>query len=97
MWRTKFEEKELRAELPEAQEMLKDEDVEFIPVFKNYILFKIQGKDFRVVAYPHKTSAGNRHVRVRNEGSKNIKEAERIMDKLYELSGNNCRYQRKAK
>lgn len=36
-----------------------------------YQLARITGSDFRMVAYPHKTSAGNYHIRIRDEGSKN--------------------------
>lgn len=95
MFGSKFEEKELKSEIHSARIILSDEDVQFQEINKNYILFKIIGNDFKIVAYPHKTSAGNRHVRVRDENSKNKKESLRIMKKLYDLSGNNCRYQSK--
>ena len=97
MWRSKFEEKELRSELPTARKILKDENVIFEEVFRNYILFKIKSEGVCIVAYPHKTSAGNRHVRIRNENSSNKEELMRIMEKLRDESGNDCRYHFKRK
>jgi len=92
MFHSKYEEKELKKEFGIAKEILASEKLEFIDINKNYILFKIKGADFSIVAYPHKTSAGNRHIRVRDENSKNKVEAKRIMNTLFEKSGNNCRF-----
>lgn len=78
-----------------AKRLLKGEPVIMEDVWKNFICFKIHGPDYRIVVYPHKTSAFNYHLRVRDEGSKNKAEAERIMKKLDIGSGLNCTFSRK--
>jgi hypothetical protein len=70
-------------------------DARLVWVLKNYIAFRILGDDFSLVVYPHKTSAGNHHARVRDENSKNKLNAVIAMKKLYEESGHNCTFQAK--
>jgi len=51
----------------------------------------------RIMFYPHKTSAGNRHIRVRDIGSREIMKADEVMAKLDNLSGFNCTFSRKVR
>ncbi len=50
-----------------------------------------------LVFYPHRTSAGNYHLRVRDNGSKNKKLTNSLMKRLDEAAGNNCTFTRKQK
>ena len=61
-----------------------------------YHIAKIKGDDIQLVLYPHKTSAGNHHMRIRDEGSKDAKSALSIADALHTTSGFNCSFQMKA-
>ena len=53
-------------------------------VLKDYIVFRIRGGDYTLVGYPHKTTAGNYHLRIRDENSKNKYKAVLAMKKLDE-------------
>jgi len=58
----------------------------------DYQAFTFKKPMVSLVFYPHKTSAGNYHIRVRNQGSKDKDQAERIMKMLYKKSGHNCTF-----
>src|SRR5579872_112764 len=45
-------------------------------------LAKVKGEGVSLVLYPHRTSAGHYHIRVRNNGSKNAAAAECVMAAL---------------
>lgn len=60
-----------------------------------YQLAKITGPDFCLIAYPHKTSAGNRHIRLRQQGSKNVASAYVAIAALDKAAGFNCTFQTK--
>jgi hypothetical protein len=60
-----------------------------------YQLAKITGPDFCIIAYPHKTSAGNRHIRLRQQGSKNVARAYEVIAALDVEAGYNCTFQTK--
>lgn len=62
----------------------------------DYEVFKFKECDVTLVFYPHKTSAGNYHLRVRNQNSANEKLAESYMDLLNECAPG-CTFSRKAK
>jgi len=47
-----------------------------------YQVAKLIGDDVTLVIYPHKTSAGHRHLRVRNENSRNKPRALELMAAL---------------
>lgn len=49
--------------------------------------------DVRLIFYPHKTSAGNYHLRIREQGSKDKERAEFLMDRLQIGSGHSCTFQ----
>lgn len=44
-----------------------------------YEIAKVKGSGVSLVIYPHKTTAGNHHARVRDNGSKNPLQAARVM------------------
>lgn len=60
-----------------------------------YQLAKITDGNFSVIAYPHKTSAGNKHIRLRPEGSKGQDKAYAVIAELDKLAGYNCTFQSK--
>ncbi len=61
----------------------------------DYQCFTYKSDDVSLVFYPHKTSAGNYHMRVRNQGSKSKIEAKRIMRILDFYAGYNCTFTHK--
>jgi len=48
----------------------------------DYEIAKVKGDGVSLVIYPHKTTAGHYHVRVRDNGSKNPEQAARVMAAL---------------
>ncbi|WP_454734261.1 hypothetical protein [Cupriavidus pauculus] len=59
----------------------------------DYEAFLYTEMGVRLVFYPHRTSAGNYHIRVRSQGSKQPKRATTLMSLLYIGAGNNCTFQ----
>lgn len=57
----------------------------------DYQAFTFKSKKLKLIFYPHKTSAGNYHIRVRGTG-KNIGS---ILNLLYSKSGFNCTFSHK--
>ncbi|HHX6267731.1 TPA: hypothetical protein ACVGI0_006074 [Pseudomonas aeruginosa] len=49
-----------------------------------------------LVSYPHKTTAGNRHLRVRDQGSKNKTLAAQLMVALDSRAGHTCTFSSKG-
>ncbi|QND53480.1 hypothetical protein HB779_17485 [Phyllobacterium sp. 628] len=58
---------------------------ELFLTYAPYQVAKIIGDGFKIVAYPHKTSACHHHMRLRDEGSKNKRRAEEVMETLDRL------------
>ena len=85
----KLYKKSWQAEFDNASRILPKCKIEW--VLESYILFRIRSEDFTVVVYPHKTSAGNHHARVRDENSKNKYNAVIAMKKLNK-SESNCTF-----
>ncbi len=52
----------------------------------DYQAFTYKSDDVSLVFYPHKTTAGNHHIRVRNQNSKNKDKAYQLMKSLYDSS-----------
>lgn len=48
----------------------------------DYEIAKVKGSGVSLVIYPHKTTAGHHHARVRDNGSKNRLQAGRVMAAL---------------
>jgi hypothetical protein len=61
-----------------------------------YHVAKIKGDGVQLVLYPHQTSAGNHHMRVRDEGSRDAQKALEISDALNKSAGFNCTFSMKA-
>ena len=53
------------------------------PCAPEYQLARLTCKGVRLVAYPHRTTAGNYHIRIRNEQSKDIAKATEIMKAIW--------------
>jgi hypothetical protein len=53
----------------------------------DYEIATVKGDGLQLVIYPHKTSAGNHHARVRDNGSKNRLFARRVMAALFKGEG----------
>lgn len=58
----------------------------------DYEAFLYTEMGVRLIFYPHRTSAGNYHIRVRSQGSKQPKRAMTLMAMLYIGAGNNCTF-----
>lgn len=63
----------------------------------DYIAFTWKEPAICIVFYPHKTSAGNYHIRVRDQGSRDKALVLRVMDELEKAAGYNCTFTRKTK
>lgn len=60
----------------------------------DYVAFRYrEGSAVRIVFYPHKTSAGHYHLRLRDEGSKDKARFKELADRLYIGSGYTCTFQ----
>ena len=60
-----------------------------------YQLAKITGKGFAMIAYPHKTRHGNRHIRLRDAESRDKLAYLAAVEICYVSAGNNCTFQTK--
>lgn len=63
----------------------------------DYVAFRYieEFSTVRIVFYPHRTSASNYHLRVRDEGSKDKRRAELLMKRLDIGAGHSCTFTRK--
>ena len=62
----------------------------------DYEAFHYVTPPVRLIFYPHRTSAGAYHIRVRDHASKEPEHAKSLMRSLYEESGYNCTFSRKG-
>lgn len=85
----------LHAALKLAVDAMKDEPGEWVSRDADYEIAWYQDGDARVVIYPHKTTAGNHHLRCRLQG-KDANRARNIQQKLY-LLRNDINFQMKAR
>lgn len=58
-----------------------------------YVAFRYREPDVCIVFYPHRTSAGNHHLRIRDEGSKDKARFDALAARLYVGSGLTCTFQ----
>jgi hypothetical protein len=65
------------------------------PNAPEYQLARVSGPGFCMVVYPHKTSAGNHHMRLRDQGSKDKEAYRKAVEEFYIKTGNNCSFQTK--
>ncbi len=61
----------------------------------DYVAFRYREPDVRIVFYPHRTSAGHYHLRIRDEGSKDKRRFATLAESLYVGSGFSCTFQMK--
>ena len=80
-----------------AKEALKHTKGELNWADADYQAFIFRGPDVTLVFYPHKTSAGNYHLRVRNQNSKNKEKAVALMRRLDKATGSSCTFYSKTK
>ena len=71
-----------RAEFDKAKAVLDKHPGELTWGVHDYQAFVYTEPTVRLVFYPHKTSAWNYHIRVRNEGSKDTKRANQLIREL---------------
>jgi len=71
-----------------AKKILKDFKGDFKWSKNDYEAFTFKNDNINIIFYPHKTSAGNYHIRVRGTGN-NIKD---VLALLYNKSGFNCTF-----
>lgn len=86
--------KEFKREFALAKELVAPIGGSVEPGKHNYEAFIYTHEDVRILFYPHKTTAGNYHLRVRDHGSKNKSRAVEIMKMLDDGAGYNCTFQR---
>lgn len=75
-------------ELELAHGVAQAEGVKLLVSYHDYQVAKLVGEGVKLCIYPHKTSAGNHHLRVRDEGSKDKARAAavaRALDKSREF------------
>lgn len=72
--------------------VLKDEPGGLEWATDDYVAFRYREPTVRIVFYPHKTSAMNHHLRVRDEGSKDKKRFKQLIARLYVGSGLTCTF-----
>jgi hypothetical protein len=65
------------------------------PDAPQYQLAKITGPGFCMIVYPHKTSCGNHHMRIRDQGSQDKEAYRKAVEAYFTYSGNNCSFQPK--
>ena len=90
-------EKSWPAEMTIAEDVADAFGAEVVVSSAAHQVAKIVGADFKVVLYPHRTTARNYHLRVRDEGSKNLVKASAVMDALDRAAGSNCTFSRKLR
>lgn len=86
-----------REEFDLASQVLKGRNGSLDWSTADYVVFVWSEPTVCIAFYPHKTSAGNHHIRVRDHGSADKELAIRLMDDLDEAAGYNCTFTRKGK
>lgn len=61
----------------------------------DYEAFIYKSDGVRIIFYPHKTSASNHHIRIRDSGSKDVKRFKEITGALRIAAGNCCTFSMK--
>lgn len=72
--------------------VLKDEPGALEWAADDYVAFRYRESSARIVFYPHKTSAGHYHLRIRDEGSKDKPRFADLARRLYLGSGHTCTF-----
>jgi len=76
-----------------AARVLKDDPGALEWATDDYVAFRYREPTARIVFYPHKSSAGNYHLRIRDEGSKDKARFIELAARLYMGAGHNCTFQ----
>ena len=84
-------------EFAKAKEALRPYGGELAPGKADYEAFVYKSDSVRLVFYPHKTSAWNYHIRVRDQGSKDQARLTEILGALRIAGGNCCTFSVKNK
>jgi hypothetical protein len=79
-----------RDEFLVAQERLRPLGGKVTPGVHDYEAFVYEAEGVRLIFYPHKTSAGNYHIRVRTGGKCN---PAKVKAAIYALAENSCTFQ----
>jgi len=79
----------------DATKMLENEGGTIEESPHDYQCFTFKADGVCLVFYPHRTTARNYHIRVRNQGSKNKEKAEKLMKMLDDGAGYNCTFSKK--
>lgn len=77
-------------EFQAAKERLAPLGGEVIPGVHDYEAFIYNSKNLKLIFYPHKTSAGNHHIRVRPAGNPDKK---LLREAIFALAENTCTFQ----
>lgn len=85
--------REYKLEFEIARIVLEGEPGELAWGVHDYEAMTFTSPSVRLIFYPHKTSAGNYHLRIRDQGSKSKGRAQLLMDRLELGSGNWCTFQ----
>jgi hypothetical protein len=97
-WRGKYQKvDEFREQFDIARECLKTWGGELRWGEHDYEAMVYEGDLVKLIFYPHKTSAGHYHLRVRDSGSRNKQRADEIMESLNRAAGMNCIFSRKIR
>ena len=57
-----------------------------------YEVWRINGEGVSLIVYPHRTSAGHYHLRIRNNGSQDKGRARALLESLDNAAGYNCTF-----
>jgi hypothetical protein len=61
-----------------------------------YEVWRIAAPGVSLIVYPHRTSAHNHHLRVRNNGSKDAAKARALLLAIDDVAGYNCTFHCKS-
>lgn len=87
--------KQFKQEFKDAKKRLAKFEGELFWVDFDYEAFRFKSHHAHVIFYPHKTTAGNYHIRVRDAGSKDKTTFEEVCAALRE-GNHTCTFSRKS-
>lgn len=76
--------------------VLKGEPGELVWAEDDYVAFRYREPTVRIVFYPHRTTAMNHHLRIRDEHSKDPARFKELVARLYVGSGLSCTFSMKG-
>ena len=93
----KLPQREINKKLLLAQQILSDEPGVVYESEHDFQCFIYKDNAVTLVFYPHRSSASNYHIRVRDQGSKDKIRASELMKMLDDGAGYNCTFSHKIK